>query len=144
TGAGTLSDEEFSDTESISSNASDDSNMEELGLPPAASRVFVGLDNLMERVHVPRYPPPFDTTQLELFARALTVADEQRLIPGGYGVRSEEWEDGEYPSYEVLRSGKKGTQELRVDLPDHIWRPRAEKWVQALDILNYMLEFVVE
>ncbi|KAJ8095655.1 hypothetical protein PM082_022980 [Marasmius tenuissimus] len=144
TGAGTLSDEEFSDAESLSSHASSDPDVEELGLPSVASQVFAGLHNLMERVHVPKYPPPLNETQLELFSKALAVAEEREIIPEGYGIRSAEWEDGEYPSYEMLRSGKKGTRELRVDLPDHTWRPRAEKWVRALDILNYILEFVVE
>ncbi|KAK1220201.1 hypothetical protein PQX77_017052 [Marasmius sp. AFHP31] len=144
TGAGTLSDEEFSDTESLSSDASSDSDAEESHLLSAASQIFAGLDDLMERVHVPKYPSPLNDTRLDLFSRALAAAEEQEVIPDGYGIRPEEWEDGEYPSYELLRSGKKGTRELRVDLPDHIWRPRAEKWVRALDILNYILEFVVE
>ncbi|KAJ8086154.1 hypothetical protein PM082_004976 [Marasmius tenuissimus] len=143
TGAGTLSDEEFSETESLFSDASSDSDMEELGLPPGAGQVFAGLGDLMERVHVPRYPPPFDAAGLELFERALGAAEERGFLPEGYGVLPEEWEDGEYPSYELLRSGKKGTREIRVDLPDHIWRPRAEKWAQSLDILVYMLECIV-
>ncbi|KAL0056669.1 hypothetical protein AAF712_016725 [Marasmius tenuissimus] len=123
TGAGTLSDEEFSDTESSFSDASSDSG----GVRPPTRH---------------KYPAPFDAAGLELFKTALAAAEEQGFLPEGYGVLPGEWEDGEYPSYELLRSGKKGTREIRVDLPNHIWRPRAEKWVQALDILVYMLEFV--
>jgi hypothetical protein len=48
----------------------------------------------------------------------------------------EEWEDGEYPSYEIIRSGKRTGRGLRVALPDFIWRRRAELWGQALDIVN--------
>ncbi|KAL0573558.1 hypothetical protein V5O48_008391 [Marasmius crinis-equi] len=145
TGAGTLSDEEFSETDSLSDELSDDSDIDSLDLPMAAREVFAGLDGLMERVHVPRYPPPFQDAEVdvELFSRALTQMEEEE-IPEGYGILPEEWENGEYPSYELLRSGKKGTRELRVDLPDHIWRPRVERWVKALHTLNYMLEFVVK
>ncbi|KAJ8089857.1 hypothetical protein PM082_018434 [Marasmius tenuissimus] len=105
TGAGTLSDEEFSETENAFSDASSDSDMEELGLPPGASQVFAGLGDLMERVHVPRHSPPLDAVELELFERALGAAEEQGFLPEGYSVLPEEWEGGEYPSYELLRSG---------------------------------------
>ncbi|KAL0568312.1 hypothetical protein V5O48_013680 [Marasmius crinis-equi] len=147
TGAGTLSDEEFSDSESVApgeDSSSDDSDMDELDIPLAARQVFAGLDDLMERVHVPRYPPPFSDANITLFSQALGKIEEENNIPEGCGILPEEWENGEYPSYELLRSGKKGTRELRVDMPDHIWRPRAERWVQALHTLNYMLEFVVK
>jgi hypothetical protein len=55
----------------------------------------------------------------------------------------DEWEDNEYPSVEIIRSGRRGGKELRVALPDFVWRPRAELWGQALDILSritYMTE----
>lgn len=55
----------------------------------------------------------------------------------------EEWENGTYPAFEILKSGRKRSKELRVALPDLIWRPRAQLWVRALavlDELTYTLE----
>ena len=47
-----------------------------------------------------------------------------------------EWEEDLYPSFEILRSGRRGGKELHIAMPDFIWRPREELWGQALDILN--------
>ncbi|KAJ8088643.1 hypothetical protein PM082_013886 [Marasmius tenuissimus] len=133
TGAGNLSDEDFSSDNDNSEADSDDSDLEGLDLPPSARRVFDGLDGLMQRVHVKRYPCPFDQGELELFSQALTMAEDEGLEPSGFGILPEEWENGCYPAYELLKTGKKGTKELRVDLPDHIWRSRAMKTAKATD-----------
>lgn len=67
-----------------------------------------------------------------VFAQVLGEISETGIIPAGYGIRPEEWEDGKYPSYEMIRSNRHGRKDLRVALPDGIWRPRAVLWVQAL------------
>ncbi|KAJ8092358.1 hypothetical protein PM082_023813 [Marasmius tenuissimus] len=141
TGAGSLSDEDFSDvSESELDSGDEDSDLEGIDLPPSARQVFDGLDGLMQRVHVKRYPCPFNQDELGLFIQALATAEEEDLEPRGFGVLPEEWENGRYPAYELLKTGKKGTKELRVDLPDHVWRPRAMKWARALVLMEYMLE----
>ncbi|KAL0056980.1 hypothetical protein AAF712_016403 [Marasmius tenuissimus] len=141
TGAGNLSDEDFSDvSESELDSGDEDSDLEGIDLPPSARQVFDGLDGLMQRVHVKRYPCPFNQDELGLFIQALATAEEEDLEPRGFGVLPEEWENGRYPAYELLKTGKKGTKELRVDLPDHVWRPRAMKWARALVLMEYMLE----
>ncbi|KAF9023504.1 hypothetical protein BDZ89DRAFT_890185, partial [Hymenopellis radicata] len=69
-----------------------------------------------------------------MFDDALRLAQSTGSIPHGYGMLPHEWEQGEYPSYELLPVGRRVGNELRINLPDEIWRPRAQLWVQALDI----------
>ncbi|KAK6981346.1 hypothetical protein R3P38DRAFT_2396312, partial [Favolaschia claudopus] len=52
--------------------------------------------------------------------------------PKYYHQGCEEWEGEMYPAFEIIKSGRKGSKELRVALPDSIWRPRAELWGRAL------------
>lgn len=92
-----------------------------------------------EAVPVPKHSVPFENPALQAtFEAAIGVAQEANLLPEGYGMREGEWEDGSYPAFEVIKSGKRGLKKLRVALPDFIWRPRAVRWVQALDLLNTM------
>ncbi|ESK84132.1 hypothetical protein Moror_17034 [Moniliophthora roreri MCA 2997] len=141
TGASMLSDKEFSDVLSEASETGDSDDEELRDLPSSACKILDGLDQMMECVHVPRYPGPFhnNKNQLLLFKQALAQLQANRVIPNGYGMQPEEWEDNKYPSYEVLQSGK-GIQKLRVDLPDYVWQLKAEKWVQGLEMMNYMME----
>jgi hypothetical protein len=55
-------------------------------------------------------------------------------------MRREEWDGHWYPTYEIIRSGRRGTKELRIPLPVDDWLPRAELWVIALDLMNRILE----
>ncbi|KAK7029110.1 hypothetical protein R3P38DRAFT_2368283, partial [Favolaschia claudopus] len=54
----------------------------------------------------------------------------------GYGLLREEWEGEIYPAFEIIKSGRKGSKELRVALPDSIWRPRAELLGRALAFMD--------
>ncbi|KAL0948687.1 hypothetical protein HGRIS_010488 [Hohenbuehelia grisea] len=89
---------------------------------------------------VPRNICPFNAERKQLFEAALHQYQEQDLLPIGYGVRQEEWGKDGYPSFEVIRSRRRGTKELRVALPDITWCPRAETWVQALHILTVLTQ----
>jgi hypothetical protein len=91
-------------------------------------------------VRVPRVVNPFtNIPQLhQVFMDTFKQAEGHGIIPEGYGIQPSEWEYGAYPSFYHIRSGKKG-RELRVELPDLIWRPRTEMWVRALDIYNNLL-----
>ncbi|KAF8209154.1 hypothetical protein K438DRAFT_1572843, partial [Mycena galopus ATCC 62051] len=90
-----------------------------------------------EPVSVPKHANPFpDAETMQIFHAALSAADENGLVPPGYGLLPEEWEEDVYPSFEILKSGRRGGKELRVALPDSIWRPRAEMWGRGLAILN--------
>lgn len=90
-------------------------------------------------VPVPKHANPFsDDETMSLFHDTLSVAHDADIIPPGYGLLPHEWEDGVYPTYEILKSGRRGGKQLRVALPDSIWRPRAEMWGRGLAILNQL------
>ncbi|KAJ7732948.1 hypothetical protein DFH07DRAFT_755085, partial [Mycena maculata] len=92
-----------------------------------------------EPVAVPKHANPFsDDETMQLFYDTLTAADAGNIIPPGYGLLPDEWENGVYPTHEILKSGGRGRRELRVKLPDAIWRPRAEMWGRGLAILNQL------
>jgi hypothetical protein len=93
-----------------------------------------------EAAAVPDHASPFKHAEdLQIFQQALDEVTELGIIPAGYGLLPDEWDDGEYPSYEVIRSGKRSGKGLHVILPDFIWRGRAEFWGQALDIMNRLI-----
>ncbi|KAF4597019.1 hypothetical protein EYR40_007469 [Pleurotus pulmonarius] len=83
-------------------------------------------------VKVPHSVCPFDEAGRQLFETAVSVAQEHNVVPAGYGVLPDEWDGDGYPSEEIITSGKKGGKELRVALPIKTWKPRAERWAQAL------------
>lgn len=89
-------------------------------------------------VPVPKHANPFDDEMLQTFHQVRSVAEAQGVVPEGYGLLPTEWEGEGYPAYEILKSGRRGGKELRIALPDFIWRPRAEMWGRALDILNQL------
>lgn len=92
-------------------------------------------------VKAPRHSNPFrDETVMAAFTTALAQVQNLGHIPRGFGMLPDEWENEEYPTFEVLRSGRRGTKELRIALPDRIWRPRAVRWVQALDVMSQLIE----
>lgn len=96
-----------------------------------------------EPVGVPKHANPFGTPELQdAFDTAFEALQSSGQVPLGYGVLPEEWDEEGYPSFEILRSGRRGGKELRVALPDFIWRPRAELWVQALAVMNHTLNIV--
>lgn len=96
-----------------------------------------------EAVDVPGSASPFADYPLNLqleatFFAALSELSHIHDLPGGYGVLPEEMEGG-YEVMETIRSGRRGRKELVIDLPEIVWRPRAEIWAKALHILNTLL-----
>jgi hypothetical protein len=91
-------------------------------------------------VAVPKHHNPFSDEDFPIFESALAEANRLQVVPPGYGIQQDEWENDRYPAFEILRSGRKGTKELRVALPDSVWRPRAELWVRALAILDQLTD----
>ncbi|KAH7903832.1 hypothetical protein BJ138DRAFT_1019989 [Hygrophoropsis aurantiaca] len=88
-------------------------------------------------VSVPKHANPFQDEQYhQAFITALNTVVQRNMVPLGYGILQDEWDDDSYPSMEVIRSGRKRGKELRVGLPVTKWLPRAVRWCQALDILN--------
>ncbi|KAJ7683490.1 hypothetical protein B0H14DRAFT_2422414, partial [Mycena olivaceomarginata] len=80
-----------------------------------------------EPVLVPKHANPFPEDEtMQLVHDTLSAAEEIGLIPPGYGLLPDKWEDGVYPSYEILKSGRCSGKALRVALLDSIWRPAQE------------------
>lgn len=140
TGAGHLGDE---DVPSVEPNCleMDDEDWGELeaGIETAQAPNFHH-----EAVGVPKHASPFtDKADEAIFRTALLRVQEFGLVPSGYGLLPDEWDDDTYPTHETINSGRRGLRGLHVNLPGTVWRPRAELWGQALDIvdrLTYNLE----
>ncbi|KAI0695885.1 hypothetical protein BC835DRAFT_1272659, partial [Cytidiella melzeri] len=94
-----------------------------------------------EAVNVPQSETPFATRESEqVFRAALVIIQDSQVVPGGYGLLPDEWEDNTYPTLEVLRSGRRGRREITVSLAENIWRPRAELWARAIELLVQLAE----
>lgn len=100
------------------------------------------LDDVHDAVVIPDVTNPFSDDELmHAFTTALEIVREQEMLPEGYGLLPEEWDDDEYPAYWVIKSGRRG-KDLTISLPDARWQARSELWGQALDTVNrltYML-----
>lgn len=141
TGAGQLNDEDMSDME-VDGNRDEGTDEEWEEFEQQMGIEYLN-NFLPTTVKVPRHSTPFTAAQQDIFSQALAEVIASTVLPGGYGIQVEEWEDGENPSFEIIQSGRRGRKDLRVALPDNIWRPRAEIWVQGLHVmqqLTYMLE----
>ena len=87
-------------------------------------------------VNVPSIITPFNSAEAhEAFTLALQAAQDQGLIPVGYGVAEEEWTNGSYPEVEVIPVGH-SAKDYEVQLPFSVWWPRAVRWVQGLDVMT--------
>nr|GAT42662.1 predicted protein [Mycena chlorophos] len=139
TGAGQLDDEEVSDADS-DIEAYSDSDDENPHLNAAAIAESQRDEFNHKPVSVPKHSCPFDQDlDFQRFVQAIEQSTRKDLLPVGYGIRAEEWEDGIYAPYYIIKSGRKGSKRLRVDLPDEIWRPRSELWTRALAVLDHMI-----
>ncbi|KAJ7803955.1 hypothetical protein B0H14DRAFT_2384172, partial [Mycena olivaceomarginata] len=132
TGAGQLNDEDIPAPSSDSSNESESEDDIEAQIEEAHAENFHH-----EAVSVPKHANPFnDDDTMGLFYDALETAIREDIVPPGYGLLPEEWDEEGYPAFEILKSGRRGSKQLRIALPDDIWRPRAEMWGRALAILE--------
>ncbi|KAF8583196.1 hypothetical protein K439DRAFT_1349286, partial [Ramaria rubella] len=77
------------------------------------------------------FDPPVQT----LFFAALNDIQTVGLISSGYGLKSSEWEEGEYLASEIITMGCQKTK-VAVELPVSIWLPHAIAWGQALHCMQ--------
>ncbi|KAI6154254.1 hypothetical protein BKA82DRAFT_4448126, partial [Pisolithus tinctorius] len=85
---------------------------------------------------VPKGVSPFPSPAWqEVFHLSMQQVQEIGHIPIGYGIREEEWDGEGYPELETIPSGHHGQKEIIVELPEFIWRPRALRWCQAMEVL---------
>lgn len=94
-----------------------------------------------EAVDVPKHTDPFQDEHLHaVFEAAFVQLEESGRIPMGYGIHPTEWDVDGYPAFGIIRSGWRGRKELRIALPDSVWRPRSLRWVQALYLMNQVID----
>ncbi|KAJ6526580.1 hypothetical protein DFH09DRAFT_914043, partial [Mycena vulgaris] len=92
-------------------------------------------------IKVARHNNPFRSATIQAnFFGALAEIIRQEVVPFGYNVRENEWEDGNYPVMEAINPGTRG-KEIIVELPREIWLPRAVLFAQALDAMTRSLEY---
>ncbi|KAJ7264689.1 hypothetical protein C8J57DRAFT_1069863, partial [Mycena rebaudengoi] len=92
-----------------------------------------------EAIDVPDHRNPLsgDEVMERRFFSVLGQVLEADIVPAGYGIMPEEWEDEGYPNVEVLTAGKLGKTKIWVSLANIIWKQRAKLWVQALNVLSH-------
>ncbi|KAE9387199.1 hypothetical protein BT96DRAFT_838006, partial [Gymnopus androsaceus JB14] len=95
-----------------------------------------------ELIKVPKHADPFEDEALcDIFQRSLACLQATGDIPLGYGAHPTEWDDDTgYPSFGIIQTGLSGRKELRIALPDSIWRPRSIQWVQALYLMDQLID----
>ena len=92
-----------------------------------------------EGVKCPRFHNPLESNTLQaIFHGSLKEVISSEIEPVNYGIREEEWGEEGYPSFEIITAGRRRKGEMRISLPDHIWRPRALLWCQALCVFSYI------
>ena len=78
-----------------------------------------------------------DPTEEAAFFVVLNQVIDCQVIPDGFGLKADEWEDGCYPIFETIRLGRRRSKELEVSLANEIWYKRACMWCQALVCMVY-------
>lgn len=126
-----------------------DEDWDELGvedLPDYVTLVnFVGEEDEgqfnQQAINTPKHANPFlDEGLHAVFRQSLARLQNTGVIPVGYGAHPNEWGATGYPSFGVIQTGLSGRKELRITLPDSIWRPRSVQWVQGLYLMNQLLD----
>ncbi|KZP04047.1 hypothetical protein FIBSPDRAFT_752144 [Athelia psychrophila] len=93
-----------------------------------------------EAIEVPIYGNPFmDEATEDGFWRLLAQMVEGDVVPEDVGLHPHEWDDGQYPLFEVLRVGSRGTKEVQISLEEVVWQQRAKLWGQAMTALEVVL-----
>ncbi|KAJ7720594.1 hypothetical protein DFH07DRAFT_760786, partial [Mycena maculata] len=84
-------------------------------------------------VDVPSNDSPFEPELEAVFFQALDEVKAQNMIPASFDLNIDT-----YPLCESIHLGR-GGKRVSVTLPLDIWWPRALLWVQALDLMTWML-----
>lgn len=145
TGAGQLPDE---DIEAVNSDI--EVEIEEDEVEALGDRIQAANESKFnaEPVGVPKHADPFPSREiLDIFDKSIIEAATAGIVPPGYGLLQDEWEKDIYPAYEIIGTGRRGGKarggkELRIELPTHIWFPRAVLWGQGLDLMNRLQDMM--
>jgi hypothetical protein len=93
-------------------------------------------------VKVPRHSNPFIgmPEREQAFISVLNSPGHQNdHIPMGLGVFQDEWDEGGYPTHQILKIGARRREHL-VELPAELWLPRARRWARGINILYQTLD----
>jgi hypothetical protein len=92
-----------------------------------------------DAVEVPDHKNPFSDHPVaeSAFFSLLTDLIRQDIIPAGYGMLPEEWDEDGYPDVEILYAGRQMKKMMRISLAHPIWAQRARLWVQGLRTLSH-------
>lgn len=74
-----------------------------------------------DTIPVPPKTCPFSPTSLDVFLATLSEVQEQGIVPDGYGLKTEEWEETFYPLSETIMFGVGGKKKLNVILSVDLW-----------------------
>ena len=90
-------------------------------------------------VKAPPSKSPFGEPVHEaLFFTALNDITTAGLIPIGYGLTPQEWDDDGYPTIELTTYGCR-KKEIVVALLAGVWLPRAVAWGQGLHVMQTLM-----
>ncbi|KAJ6455080.1 hypothetical protein C8R47DRAFT_996965 [Mycena vitilis] len=94
-----------------------------------------------EAIEVPDHRNPFSEHPVaeQKFWAVLAEVVEQEIIPAGYGMLPEEWDEEGYPDVEILEAGRLMKKKIRVSLAHPLWAQRARLWVQGLNVLAHFV-----
>lgn len=93
-------------------------------------------------IKVARHANPFqDEASEETFWTVFNGAWDlaPASLPNHLKLHDADWDEGEYPTYENLVVGRR-KKSVRVELPPEVWRPRAERWCLAVNVLTRILD----
>jgi hypothetical protein len=93
-----------------------------------------------EPIGVPDHRNVFDDETEALFFSTLQEIVEANVMPAGYGLFPDEWEEDRYPLFETLKVGKRGSKSIVISLAAPIWRQRAVLWAQAVNLPTRFIE----
>jgi len=94
-----------------------------------------------EAISVPSHRNSFGTNDetREQFFVVLAEVVAKQITPPHCRLTPDEWEGEEYPIFETICAGRRGSKELQVSLAEPIWFHRAKLWCQALLVLTVFL-----
>jgi hypothetical protein len=150
-GAGHPSDEYLTDTSSDMSSRRDSHTTPDISDAESAAEEFTTLQTQIstdlqanirhQPVKVPRHRSPFEGLPPAVetaFWDGLQEVEDSGFHPDNMGISPEEWDDGIYPTQEVLTAGRRA-KEISVSLPVNVWLHRAVVWARSLHVLNHIL-----
>ncbi|KIO21223.1 hypothetical protein M407DRAFT_80615, partial [Tulasnella calospora MUT 4182] len=111
--------------------------------------IFSGFDAEVRHPSIPvpvaanPFQDPAQADAWKVFRESLASIIEQDIIPLGYGVRIEEWDDGTYSDLGYIPVGPRSERRKPVLLPAEVWLPRARLWAQGLEVFRLVKEQMV-